>query len=219
MNTNEKRALIKKVKSGQLTEVEYALFNELLQNEPNLYEETLWEDFLENELTTLQEEEHRTVAAKFVMPSTRKAAPGRKLWNNPYQIAIAATVLLLLLAAPLYWLLTEKTANYTLQKTEQIDIFPAVENRDGGLGYAEEGFPIGQLPAQWLESPKQEAHLSYVFCNDTLKLYINEKQQIDSLSKIISVRYESSTKAYFLNTRNRPSLRLEVCADIQTIIK
>lgn len=206
MDTNQKKELIHKAQTGQLTEEEYTQYLELLDNEPSFFEEVRWAEFLSLNIKTIHDEELHETASKFSMPVT---TPIRKLLYLSY--AAAAAVVVLAVIGVVFWLNRNEKPEYTLLKKEQKDVFAEEQAPKEGLGYGESGFPIGEIPMQWLEIPNQTSRLSYIFCNDTLKLYLNRKNEIDSLSSKIQISYESLSQHYFLRLPNQPKVLLKPC--------
>jgi hypothetical protein len=118
---------------------------------------------------------------------------------------------LLVVAGVIFWLNRNEKPAYTLLKKEQREVFAEEQTPKEGLGYGESGFPIGEIPMQWLEIPNQTSRLSYIFCNDTLKLYLKQRNEADSLSSKIQLSYESLSRHYFLRLPDQPKVFLKPC--------
>lgn len=206
MDLNQKKELIRKAQTGQLTEEEYTQYLDLLDNDPDFFEEVRWGEFLSLHIKAIHDEELHKASSKFSMPV---ASPFLKPLYLSY--AAAAVVILLILAGVVFWLNHNEKPAYTLLKKEQREVFAEEQAPKEGLGYGESGFPIGEIPMQWLEIPNQTSHLSYIFCNDTLKLYLKQKKGIDSLSSKIQLSYESLSQNYFLRLPNQPKVFLKPC--------
>lgn len=206
MDINQKKELVRKAQTGQLTEKEYTQYLELLDNDPDFFEEVRWAEFVSHHIKAIHDEELHEAASKFSMPVT---SPIQKPLYLSY--AAAAAVVVLAVIGVVFWLNRNEKPEYTLLKKEQKEVFAEEQAPKEGLGYGESGFPIGEIPLQWLEMPNQASRLSYIFCNDTLKLYLNRKNETDSLSSKIQLSYESLSQQYFLRLPNQPKVLLKPC--------
>jgi len=209
MDTTQKKELISKAQTGQLTEEEYTQYLELIDSNPDFFDEVRWAEFLGLHVKAIHDEELYEAASKISMPV---ASPMPKLFQWSYlSYTAAAVIILVIIVSVVFWLNRNEKSEYTLLKKEQKEVFAEEQAPKEGLGYGENGFPIGEIPLQWLEIPNQTSRLSYVFCNDTLKLYLNRKKGVDSLSSKIQLSYESLSRQYFLRLPNQPKVFLKSC--------
>lgn len=205
MDSNQKKELIRKAQTGQLTEKEYTHYLELLDSDPDFFDEVRWGEFLSLQVKRIHDEELYEAASKYSMPEPKST---RRL---SLSYATAAAVAVLIITGVAFWLNREEKPQYTLLKKEQKEVFPEEQAPKEGLGYGENGFPIGEIPLQWLEIPNQVSRLSYVFCNDTLKLYLKQRNEADSLSSKLRLSYESLSRHYFLRLPNQSKVFLKPC--------
>jgi hypothetical protein len=172
-----------------------------------------FDEFLSLELKAIKDEDFYEHITTVSTPAKRSPFDVFTKWVNqhPYYSAAAASVMLLVVAGAVFWFNLDKTPEYALLKTQQMEVFSADEKRlNNGLGYAE-GLPVGELPIQWREASGQIPQLSYIFCDDTLKLYLKEKNAFDSFSGKIQLSYESLSQSYFVNLPNCPPIILKSC--------
>jgi|GEM_PF-3043670 len=207
MDTTQKKELIRKAQTGQLTEEEYTQYLELIDSDPDFFDEVRWAEFLGLHVKAIHDEVLYEASSKFSMPIE---SPIQKPFQRQY-LSYAAAIVLLIVTGVVFWLNRNEKPEYTLLKKEQKEVFAEEQAPKEGLGYGESGFPIGEIPLQWLEVPSQASRLSYVFCNDTLKLYLKQQKEVDSLSSKIQLSYESLSRHYFLRLPNQPKVFLKPC--------
>ncbi|GAB4000511.1 hypothetical protein GCM10028807_53710 [Spirosoma daeguense] len=212
MTPLDRHELIEKKENGILTDAEHAQYLDLLKNDPTFSDEVATYQLLND---TLQQREDEQLWAAFEdalseAPIIQKK-PFYTVWvqQNP-ALAVAASLIVCLTLGYIIWVIIQPKEPQ-LVKLENNYLFPGdTTTSANGQGYSKRDTPIGELPTKWIVNPKQNVVASYIYCHDTLSVFI--QNQRDTLYiQDAKLRYDSKEHKLSIERSNKGLFIFDEC--------
>lgn len=203
MTAQERHRLIEKKENGLLTDEEYKLYIDLLQNDPVFYNDVIAYQFLEDTTRNRSDRSFRNAARKVLEEERLQKRPG----PVPFYYA-AAAVAVLVSAIALWLIITSEKTN--LVSSYRQDVFSADTLTKDGKAYAEGKLPIGSVAVLWFKNSEQEPSLTYSYCQDSLKLYVKADRDT-LLLKDVELRYDAVGDTLYWKLPNQSPLPFVEC--------
>ncbi|SEI49782.1 hypothetical protein SAMN05216327_10241 [Dyadobacter sp. SG02] len=204
MEESLKTRLILAARTGRLTEEEYELYLQLLEEDPDFREQAEWQDFLEESLPIARD-------AALYAAAKNYSYTERKPFYSKHRYAIAAGIAVLLVAGlGLYFGLSPATPEMVAAR--KIDLYSGDNKPEGQLGYAEGDMPADEVSLKWWKSPDQESRISYLLCADTLNVYFREPADTVTFNATYKLTYFTKTQEYQLESKDKKKIPLENCS-------
>ncbi|MFN4144981.1 MAG: hypothetical protein ACK4GN_04090 [Runella sp.] len=191
MNLEERKKLIQAARTGHLTEDEYTVYDQLMRQHPEWLDEQAEEEALGEAIAEAADAELYAAARQLSMPQRqRKQRP-------VYQMA-AAVAALLMLSGVGYWWLTRPATPPVLMAVQKLDFYNGDSTSQNSRGFAEGDFAIGDITLAWYAATRQTEDIRYIFCNDTLALYLRDTTLRAQLQPRLRLNYRPSLQHYEL---------------------
>ncbi|CAG5009230.1 hypothetical protein DYBT9275_04450 [Dyadobacter sp. CECT 9275] len=206
MDDYQKERLIRAARTGKLTEEEYQLYYQLLEENPSLARDLEWEGFMDEHMPSAEDAELYEATARLTMPEeTREVFPIGYRW--------AAAVVLLIIGGWLVFQFITDTTGPELASSGFLRFYSGDTRPDSQLGYAEGDGPVGRRGLKIWRNSRQQDLVNYQFCNDTLQLFFQDLEDTLLIQKSYRLVYKTDSAAFSMVSDKYPVVVLENCTD------
>lgn len=213
MNEQERQDLIEKRENGTLTAEEYALYLDLLENDPDFADQLALHQLLVDDARARADEQ--LWEAVGALPISEEPTQQRPfvllvfLRQNARYLAAAAIVLALGVTA---WLLKESIwppsdTGPQLVKTEKRDVRLLADSTR--LGYDDSA---GSVWMKYRQNSRQATAQAYTFCQDTLTVFLKNSRDTAQF-QTMELFFNAKQQILYIKMPNQLLLPLRECSD------